>query len=128
MGRKAPRKRLACRVMACRTGVPLSTRTFLGAPPTLPFGVSEATMQNSGAKMRRGKEKGCLKVNKVTNASDAIACPGRGAARNEVERCTADPGPPQTGTVPGLQRIIALCFMLRCARDRHEGPTCGCAK
>jgi len=35
MGRKAPRKRLAYRVMMRPTGVPLSTRTFLGAPPTL---------------------------------------------------------------------------------------------
>jgi len=35
MGRKAPRKRLVRRVMACPTGVPPSTRTFFGAPPTL---------------------------------------------------------------------------------------------
>jgi len=33
MGRKAPRKRLAYRVMIRRTGVPPSTRTSLGAPP-----------------------------------------------------------------------------------------------
>src|SRR6516164_5146422 len=32
------------------TGVPLNTRTFLGAPPTPRFGVGEATMQNPGAK------------------------------------------------------------------------------
>src|SRR5262245_11074450 len=52
------------------------------------------------------------------------ACPGCGAARNEVERCTADPGPPRTGTVPGLQRIVALRFTLRCARDtRNERNT-----
>jgi hypothetical protein len=38
MGRKAPRKRLARRVMACPTGVPPSTRTSLGAPPTPRFG------------------------------------------------------------------------------------------
>src|ERR1700730_9179285 len=48
MGRKAPRKRLACRVMACPTGVPPSTQTSLGAPPTPRFGVSEATMQSPG--------------------------------------------------------------------------------
>src|SRR5262249_45254445 len=35
MGRKAPRKRLAYRVMIRPTGVPPSTRTSLGAPPTL---------------------------------------------------------------------------------------------
>jgi hypothetical protein len=34
---------------------------FLGAPPTPRFGVSEATMQNAGADMRRGNEMGCLK-------------------------------------------------------------------
>ena len=38
MGRKAPRKRLAYRVMIRRTGVPPSTRTSLGAPPTPRFG------------------------------------------------------------------------------------------
>src|SRR5262249_40520119 len=48
MGRKAPRKRLAYRVMIRPTGVPPSTRTSLGAPPTPRFGVSEATMQNPG--------------------------------------------------------------------------------
>src|SRR5499433_1653301 len=42
------------------TGVPPSTRTFLGAPPTPRFGVSEARMQNPDAKMRRGNEMGCL--------------------------------------------------------------------
>src|SRR5262245_38865173 len=38
-----------------------------------------------------------------------MSCPGCGAARNEVERCTADPGPPQIETVPGLQRITSCC-------------------
>jgi hypothetical protein len=60
MGRKAPRKRLACRVMARPTGVPLSTRTSLGAPLTPRFGVSEAKLQTPGAEMRRGNETGCL--------------------------------------------------------------------
>src|SRR6266540_1482161 len=50
-------------------------------------------------------------------------CPGCGAAQNEVERCTADPGPPQSGTIPGLQRTTTLRFVLRCARDtRLRGP------
>jgi hypothetical protein len=35
-------------------------------------------------------------------------CPGCGAARNEVERCAADPGPPRTVTIPGLQRTTSL--------------------
>src|SRR5262249_1112839 len=62
---KPPRwsgERRASRVMACRTGVPPSTRTFLGAPPTPRFGVSEATMQNPGAKNapREREDLGCL--------------------------------------------------------------------
>src|SRR5262245_5689605 len=46
--------------MARPTGVPLSTRTFLGAPPTPRFGVDEARMQTPGAKTRRGKEEVCV--------------------------------------------------------------------
>src|SRR5262245_12286355 len=53
-------RRLAYRVMIRPTGVPPSTRTFLGAPPTPRFGVSEARMQTPDAKTRRGNEMGCL--------------------------------------------------------------------
>src|SRR5215472_9334559 len=44
------------------TGASPSTRTFLGAPPTPRFGVSEATMQNPGAKNapREREDLGCL--------------------------------------------------------------------
>src|SRR5215831_17049765 len=42
------------------TGVPPSTRTSLGAPPTSRFGMSEAKRQTPGADMRRGNEMGCL--------------------------------------------------------------------
>jgi hypothetical protein len=131
MGRKAPRKRLACRVM-CRPNGCRCTRTFLGAPPTPRFGVGEATMQNPGRKMRRGNAEVCVleivrpgmeeseSAKKQENTgigpasacreqSDAIACPGRGAARASAKRCTADPGPPRTGTVPGLQRTTSCC-------------------
>jgi hypothetical protein len=48
---ETPRKRLAYRVMIRPTGVPPSTRTFLGAPPTTRFGVNEAKLRNPG----RGK-------------------------------------------------------------------------
>src|SRR5262245_2675946 len=54
-------RRLAYRVMIRPTGVPPSTRTFLGAPPTPRLGVSEAKSQTPGANMRRGNEMGCLK-------------------------------------------------------------------
>src|SRR5947199_2164077 len=33
---------------------------------------------------------------------------------------TYNPGPPQTVTVPGLQRITSLRFVLRCARDTRN--------
>jgi hypothetical protein len=58
---------------------------------TKPMGVL-AKRSQVGAKFYR--EKG------MTNGTVGIVCPGRGAARNEVERCAADPGPPQTETVP----------------------------
>src|SRR5437899_3813924 len=64
-------RRLAYRVISAFTrvcdahdtphGCLARTRTFLGAPPTPRFGVSEATMQTPGANMRRGNEMGCLK-------------------------------------------------------------------
>src|SRR5262249_51539992 len=51
MGRKAPRKRLAClRYVHAPTGVPPSTRTSLGAPPTLFAGE-----RSNGANPGRGK-------------------------------------------------------------------------
>jgi len=56
MGRKAPRKRLACRVMCRPNGCFAGTRTSLGAPPTPRLGVGEATMQTPGAKTRRGND------------------------------------------------------------------------
>ena len=64
-------RRLAYRVISAFTrvcdahdtphGCFARTRTFLGAPPTPRFGVSEARMRTPGAKMRRGNEMGCLK-------------------------------------------------------------------
>src|SRR5262249_40940635 len=58
---RARRRRARARLWARPAGVPPSTRTFLGAPPTPRFGVSEAKLQSPGAKMRRGNEIGCLK-------------------------------------------------------------------
>ena len=65
-GRKAPRKRLAYRVISAFTrvcdahdtphGCLARTRTFLGAPPTPRFGVSEATMQNPDANASRERD------------------------------------------------------------------------
>src|SRR5262249_41250709 len=52
----------AWRAASCArlTGVPPSTRTTLGAPPTPRFGVSEAKSQTPDAKTRRGNAMGCL--------------------------------------------------------------------
>jgi hypothetical protein len=65
MGRKAPRKRLTCRVISAFTrvltghgmsnGCFARTRTFLGAPPTLDWG-ERSKAQTPGAKLRRGNE------------------------------------------------------------------------
>src|SRR6516164_9646831 len=56
MGRKAPRKRLACRVMCTPNGC-RCTRTSLGAPPTPRFGLAKQKLQTPDADMRRGNEK-----------------------------------------------------------------------
>jgi hypothetical protein len=44
----------------------------------------------------------------MTNGAVGIVCPRCGAARNEVERCTAEPGPPKTGTVHA-SRVYPTC-------------------
>jgi hypothetical protein len=50
MGRKAPRKRLACRVMCTPNGCFARTRTFLGAPPTPRFGLVKQRFKAPGVK------------------------------------------------------------------------------
>jgi hypothetical protein len=44
-------------------------------------------------------------------------CPGCGAARNEVERCAADPGPPTDRDDPGSAAHHFASLVLRCTRD-----------
>src|SRR6266511_3132531 len=57
----------------------------------------------------RGVEPATLSCSrKLVLLANPARCPGCGAARNEVERCAADPGPPRTVTVPGLQRTTSL--------------------
>ena len=53
-------------------------------------------------------------MNSLTLSVSRMRC---SAQRFSAERCTADPGPPRTGTVPGLHRTATLRFALRCARD-----------
>jgi hypothetical protein len=56
-----------------------------------------------------------------------MRCSARQAAGADspyaTARCTADPGPPRTVTVPGLQRSIWLRFVLRRARDTRRERT-----
>ena len=82
MGRKAPRKRLACRVMCTSNGC-RCTRTTLGAPPTPRFGVGEAKWITPRAKARRkGKaivQDGVM-LAEVLNSS----CAGRSASKTRV--------------------------------------------
>src|SRR5262249_58502288 len=69
-------RRLAYGVMIRPTGVPLSTRTFLGAPPTPRFGVSEAKEINPRAKARR-KRKGIVQDGVIrTELTHDASCAG----------------------------------------------------
>src|SRR6266508_3101558 len=46
------------------------------------------------------------------------SCPGCGAARAPAKQCTADPGPPRTVTIPGLQRTTR--YARAAPRPGHE--------
>jgi hypothetical protein len=87
MGRKAPRKRLACRVMCTPNGC-RCTRTFLGAPPTPRFGVGEAKEITPRAKARRKRkvivQDGAIRTELTRDAS----CAGRSAAKTRVNALT----------------------------------------
>src|SRR6266436_3338474 len=60
MGRKAPRKRLACRVKCRPNGCLASTRTTLGAPPPFDRGARSESFKTRAQETRRGNEKGCV--------------------------------------------------------------------
>ena len=61
MGRKAPRKRLACAPMRTPHGCLASTRTSLGAPPPLDRGDAKRQNKTRAQKTRRGNGTCCLK-------------------------------------------------------------------
>jgi len=88
MGRKAPRKRLACRVMCTSNGC-RCTRTTLGAPPTPRFGVGEAKWITPRAKAR-WKRRAIVKDGLIPNramSTEAVAnasCAGRSASKTRV--------------------------------------------
>src|SRR5262249_34783755 len=138
-------RRPSCKFLTTFQLQPLTTyriyarESFLGAPPIPRLGMSEAKLQDPGRQWAAGTSWAVCKVNKATtNAPHALAGPGPGAARNEVERRPADPGPPRTRTVPVLQRTTSCCAAPGTrerrdpafVRDRwvSEQPTCGCRK
>jgi hypothetical protein len=69
MGRKAPRKRLTCRVMACPTGASHAPERLSALRPPLDW-VSEAKMQNPDAAMRARERDGLFEM--VKNAPQAM--------------------------------------------------------
>src|SRR6516225_10724713 len=94
MGRKAPRKRLACRVMCTAHGC-RCTRTFLGAPPTPRFGVSEAKLQTPGAKNAPRERDGLFDIVSWTEMRccphpEERACASASAESNARARVSKD--------------------------------------
>jgi hypothetical protein len=111
MGRKAPRKRLACRDTARPTGASQAPERLSALRPPSP-GARSNDAKPRAQKMRRGNESGCLKSETgMTNRAVGIVYPGCGAARASAKRCAADPGPPRTGTVHA-SRVYPTCAHL----------------
>ena len=50
-----------------------------------------------------------LVANNINQLLQRVAGTSVQAAQESAERCTADPGPPQTVTIPGLQRTTSCC-------------------
>ena len=138
MGRKAPRKRLAYRVISAFTrvcdahdtphGCLARTRTFLGAPPTPRFGVSEATMQNPGANAPRERD-GLFDIVRWESANGGGEPRTRvilrtriegfaSSARLEGRRCTSSCFETHRSAAESWAR---LCSHLRCDAPQHEG-------
>jgi hypothetical protein len=93
---------------------------FSALRPPLDSG-ERSKVANPGCK-NAPRERGRLFVREtgMTNGPVGIVCPGCDAARAAAKRCIADPGPPQTAAVPGLQRTVTLRFTLRRARDTRQ--------
>ena len=95
-------RRLACRVMGCRC-----TRTFLGAPPTPRFGVSEATMQTPGAKCAAGTRE-CVLFEVVSPAlRDARPHPEERACRRSLANSKART---RVSKDEDVRRSLPSCF------------------
>ena len=96
MGRKAPRKRLAYRVISAFTrvfdahdtphGCLARTRTSLGAPPTPRFGVSEARMQTPGAENAPRERGGVCACDRETGDGRFRICRKTGKYRDRTSQ------------------------------------------
>src|ERR1700757_1988944 len=106
------------------TGVPPSTRTFLGAPPTPRFGASEATMQTPGAEIRRGNEKGCLYGELCSTRCSSYR---RSSANSNVRtRVSKDEdgrlfAPMLRDASQRIWAVEAAALASRCDAPQHEG-------
>src|SRR5215472_11786855 len=101
MGRKAPRKRLACRVMCRLNGCPARTRTSLGAPPTPQFGVSEAQCKPPGRRHAPRERDELLDIvswaeTRCCPHPEERACASASAKSNECARVSKDEDGPMS--------------------------------
>jgi hypothetical protein len=129
MGRKAPRKRLTCRVISAFTrvltghgmsnGCLARTRTFLGAPPTPRFRGARSKAQTPGANCAAGTKKcGLFDIvrcdstatvrRRAASAVAVIVCPAGGA---EMWTHTDEPSP-EKGESTGAGFVPGFCFLL----------------
>src|SRR5262249_43738874 len=114
------------------TGVPLSTRTFLGAPPTPRLGVGEAKDANPG----RGKRAAGTRSAVAKAMADLITGPPK-LQRRRVGCLKSEQGYERVRRCRVSGRDAAHHFVLRCARDTRarqpaaasrEEPTFTCGR
>ena len=121
MGRKAPRKRLACRVISAFTRV-FDARWHAPRVPLHPnvsrrsahpsIRVGEAKIANPGRRHAPRERDGLFEIVRWITRDTRVCCVSRMRCSASVsEWCIADPGPPRTRsvTVPGLQRTTSCC-------------------
>src|SRR5215831_4728432 len=110
MGRKAPRKRLACRVMCTPNGC-RCTRTTLGAPPTLIRGERSKVANLGRGKRAAGRRKAVCMESSAVRAGrphpEERACRKSSANSNARARVSKDE-----------ERAIGFALMLRDASQR----------
>ena len=125
------------------TGVPPSTRTFLGAPPTPRFGVSEAKLQTPGAENAPRERDGLFEIVSWTERDAVLILRSAHAEENPQStngraRVSKDEDEPMCASSCFETHRSALrlweqlhshsAAMLLSMRTRGEAPTCGCGK